>query len=125
MPLVGIYDFSDTLFSFFSAIATIFDVASLFSNSKIVIVIISSYLFRLLKWFIKLKLNWGTVWRMEIPKQCTREKFFLNNKTILFSLGTHFGFVSVLPHEIATYDTYSFLLLDLNFQVFSAFMTDD
>ena len=74
MPLVGIYDFSDTFFSFFSVIATFFDVASLFSNSKIVIVIISLYYFPFLNWVIKLTLSWGAVLRMEIPKQCAREK---------------------------------------------------
>ena len=113
------------VYMIFWHIATFFDVASLFSNSKIVNVIISSYVFPLLNWVIKLILNWGTVWRMEIPKQCTREKIFLHNKTIIFSLLTHFAFLSVLPHKIATYDTHSFLLLDHNFYVFSPFMTDD
>ena len=42
--------------------------------------------------------------------------------TILLSLLTHFNFLSVLSHYIATYDTHSFLLLCPNFHVFSAFI---
>ena len=83
-------------FSFFLSDCNFFKSLLVFSNSKILIVLILYYPFPLLNWVIKLPLNWGTVSHMGIQKTIFSDKMI-----ILSSLLTLFDFVAVLSHYIA------------------------
>ena len=52
-----------------------------------------------------------------------QKRILLANLIILLGLLTHFNFVLVLSHYIATYNTHSLLFPYPNFDVFSAFIT--
>ena len=95
MPLVGVYDLRN-MFPFFLSDCNFFKSLLVFSNSRILIVLILYYPFPLLNWVIKLPLNWGTVSHMGIQKTIFSDKMI-----ILSSLLTLFDFVAVLSHYIA------------------------
>ena len=100
-------------FPFFSVIATLFDVASCIFKLKD---------FNCPNSFVPLPFNKHRLGQsltsyMKIVKRCIFNNIF-DNITILMRLLTHFEFVSVSSHYIATYDTHSFLLLYPNFHVF-------
>ena len=119
--MVGIYDLSDILFPFFLSVCIIFDVISCIlklSNLLVLIPLYSSIS------FIKL----GNSLTYRNPEAMHTKKIILillDIITILLSFLTDSNFVPVLSHYIATDDTRSFLLLYLNFHIFSASIAND
>ena len=74
-------------FAFFSEIVSFFLSLLIFSNSKILIVLILSYYSSAWNWVIELSLNWDTVSHMEIVKWCINQKvIFMDNMTISLSI---------------------------------------
>ena len=78
---------SGVLFCFFLRDCRLFLSLRIFSNSKILIVLILSYYSPAWNWVIKLSLNWDTVSHMEIVKWCINQKIiFMDNVTISLSI---------------------------------------
>ena len=117
--MVGIYDLSDILFPFFLSVCIIFDVISCILKLSILLVLIPLYSSIS---FIKL----GNSLTYRNPEAMhTKKIILLDIITILLSFLTDSNFVPVLSHYIATDDTRSFLLLYLNFHIFSASIAND
>ena len=117
--MVGIYDLSDILFPFFLSVCIIFDVISCIlklSNLLVLIPLYSSISF--------IKLGSSLTYRNPEAMH-TKKIILLDIITILLSFLTDSNFVPVLSHYIATDDTRSFLLLYLNFHIFSASIAND
>ena len=112
-------------FSFFLSDCNFFKSLLVFSNSKILIVLILYYPFPLLNWVIKLPLNWGTVSHMGIQKTIFSDKMI-----ILSSLLTRFFFRllacgSLIPLYSLPVITILFCYFIATLNVFSAFTTID
>ena len=117
--MVGIYDLSDILFPFFLSVCIIFDVISCIlklSNLLVLIPLYNSISF--------IKLGNSLTYRNPEAMH-TKKIILLDIITILLSFLTDSNFVPVLSHYIATDDTRSFLLLYLNFHIFSASIAND
>ena len=90
-----------------------------FSNSKIIIVLILPYPFPSLIWVIKLSLSWGTVWHVEIVKRYLPQNylFWQNEHTIEF-IDFLFCISTVVLHYIATWYSFMFFCIHCIWWIF-------
>ena len=105
---------------FFSEIVGFFLSLLIFSNSKILIVLILSYYSSAWNWVIELSLNWDTVSHMEIVKWCINQKI-----SLWTTWPYHWVLTHLLNYIVCSYYIHSFLSLLSNFHVLSPFSEND
>ena len=124
MPIVGIYDLSETIAFLFSHWSQYFLTSLLvFSGSNILIVLIPSYPFFLLNCAIKLSLLWGRVLHKEIMKRWILENnpFGQHDHTVEFNL---FRFCVSLYSCLFCYFVSTFMIFLHSLQIIHIFETD-